>query len=354
MDTKKIEKPVTDVISQLRFPLIVLVVYAHHYSGVSSDYSVLSLGWDLYACCRILIGQTLVKVAMPLFFMFSGYLFFLNVENLTTEAYYRKLRRRAKTLLLPYLLWNAVVAAKAVVEGRMEVGELSPSLFWNFYHTAGRQIDWLGNVNTMSAPIDMPLWFLRDLMVVTLLSPVIYLMVRRWGNAVLVLLTVIYLSGVAAFIPGLSAYAVYFFYIGAYMAIGRHNPVDIARRLMKPAGAVALLTAAAMLLSYGTPVFSSLMLAFRLTGAVTLFGIASCILKRTRKRQASVIGDSTYFIFLVHYVFLLSPVDTLFLSILGTGTAGLTIHYLLCPLLKCAIYCAVYIGWHNLRVWLTR
>jgi len=339
----------TTVISQLRFPLIVLVVCAHHYSSVDAGYNLLTSGWDTYACVRILVGQTLVKVAMPLFFMFAGYLFFLNVETLTANIYWQKLRRRMHTLLLPYIIWNAIAALQAISHHRLTLDELSPAVFWNFYSVAGQQTDWTGHVNTLTAPIDMPLWFLRDLMVVSLLSPVVYWTIRRLGIPWLALLTVVYLSGIAAFEPGLSAYAVYFFSLGAYLSIGRHDPVAVACRLQWPAAAISLLLATAMLFTYGWPVFSSLMLAFRLTGAITVFALAVRLLQHIDRQLPELVVRSTYFIFLAHFVFTLPQTDALLFSLLGHSTAGLTAHYLVCPLLKCTVFCTLYAIYRRLK-----
>ena len=68
-----------DVISQLRLPLIVLVTYAHSYGGVEEGYGLLSSAWNTCEFLKLLVSQTLVKVAVPAFFIISGYLFFANV-----------------------------------------------------------------------------------------------------------------------------------------------------------------------------------------------------------------------------------------------------------------------------------
>ena len=149
-----------DIINALRLPLIVLVTYAHSYGGVIEGYSVLGSGWDSYEVLKIMVSQTLVKVAMPAFFVMSGYLFFANVEQFNKEIFSQKIRRRIKTLLIPYIIWNLLMAVK--------LKTINLSFFWT--------------------PANMPLWFLRDLMIVSLLSPIIYIGVRRLGYWVFVLL----------------------------------------------------------------------------------------------------------------------------------------------------------------------
>ena len=98
----------SEVISQLRLPLIVLVTFAHSYGGVAPGYSLIGSGWDSYEVLKLVVSQTLVKVVVPVFFMISGYLFF---RNYTPADFLKKLRTRLRSLLVPYLLWNAIFAA---------------------------------------------------------------------------------------------------------------------------------------------------------------------------------------------------------------------------------------------------
>lgn len=335
-----------DVFTQLRFPLILLVVYAHTYSGVDPAYSLPLSGWNTYECLKILVGQTLAKVAVPAFYAMSGYLFFCGISQWSRHAYWQKLRRRCRSLLLPYLLWNALLA--------LRYRQFTWHVFWDFYPAAGAQTDWLGHEQLLVAPLNMPLWFLRDLMVVSLLSPLFYWVLRRAGLWLLGLLTVAYLSGVCAFVPGLSAYAVYFFACGAYFGIRKTDVVSLMRRVELPAYALSALLAVLMLFTYHAPYFSSLMLAFRLTGMVALFCLASRVLAATPRRLPAVVSSSAYFIYLCHFVFFLAVIDRLLLSLLGSSAPALCLHYLLSPPLKVAVYLAVYVLWHRLRAFVSK
>ena len=323
-----------EVIRQLRFPMIVLVTFAHSYGGVSERFSLLASEWNSYEFLKLLVSQTLVKVAVPVFFIMSGYLFFTNVDKLDITTYKKKILRRIKTLLIPYLIWNLLMAVK--------LKSFSWSIFWVFWCPAGIQTDWLGQEQLMTAPANMPLWFLRDLMVVSLLTPIIYIFVRKLGYWLMTVLTVLYLSGVCAFIPGLSAYAVFFFTLGAFWGIRKMDLVEKLKQFEWPAYLLSVLFAISMLLTYSTPVFSSLMLCFRLTGAIAVFCLASRILSATDKRLPLVVCKSSYFIYLAHYVFFFSFIDIAFFAIFDTSISSMSIHYLLCPLIKVAIFVGVY------------
>ena len=330
-----------EVFRQLRFPMIVLVTFAHSYGEVADGFSLLASEWNTYEFLKLLVSQTLVKVAVPVFFIMSGYLFFANVEKWSLKVYKAKMLRRMKTLLIPYLIWNLLMAVK--------LKTFSWNIFWAFWCPAGIQTDWFGQEQWMTAPANMPLWFLRDLIVVSLLTPIIYIGVRKFGYWLLVVLTILYLSGFCAFIPGLSAYAVYFFTIGAYFSIRRTDLMETFKRFEWPAYILSIAFAIAMMLTFNTPVFSSLMLCFRLVGAVAVFCLASRILSTTPKRLQSMVCDSTYFIYLAHYVFFFSFIDTVFFSLLGTSIPALSIHYLLSPLLKVFILTIIYMIYHFLK-----
>jgi len=326
-----------DLINQLRLPLIVLVTYAHSYGHVADDYSLLTSDWNTYEFLKLLISQTLVKVAMPVFFIISGFLFFVNVKEWNFHVYLTKIRRRLKTLLIPYVLWNLLMAVK--------LKTFCWSMFWTYWKPAGIQIDWFGNEQLMTAPANMPLWFLRDLMVVSLLTPIIYIAIRRFGCWLMAILTIAYLSGVYAFLPGLSAYAVFFFTFGAFLSIRKLDLLLTLQRFEWLAYIQSFFFGLAMLFSYHTSLFSSFMLCFRLTGAVAVFCLAARLLTHTKSRQSQILCDSSYFIYLAHFVFFLSFIDTAFFTVFGLSNVSLSFHYLLCPLLKILIFVSLYVAW---------
>ena len=106
-------------IAFLRFPLIVGVVLIHCY------YKELPIGgvkipvmdeYPIYKLIADLFSQVLARTAVPLFFLISSYLFFYK-SSFSWPMYDSKLRKRAQTLLLPYLFWNgALVGLHLLIE----------------------------------------------------------------------------------------------------------------------------------------------------------------------------------------------------------------------------------------------
>lgn len=162
-------------------------------------------GWDIFVDVFYIIFRSLV----PLFFFVSGYLFFLNYEKFSLPWFIKKLKKRIRTLLIPYLCGILLVYIFFNVSGIFLKGIMS----------SGSSHDY--NPLTMFwHPLpNAVLWFLRDLMVVMLLSPIV-IRIMEWTRwSVLILIFVLWLTDIWRFqLPGLSSISFLFFYIGAFFS----------------------------------------------------------------------------------------------------------------------------------------
>lgn len=108
----------SESLKALRFPLAVMVVFIHSF-GLTDynlpNWSNLS-GMDINVAIQILFSHVLSHVAVPAFFLISGYFFFYKVTNFDFATYKGKLRKRVHTLLIPYLLWNALYILWIVIQ----------------------------------------------------------------------------------------------------------------------------------------------------------------------------------------------------------------------------------------------
>lgn len=117
-----------------------------------------------------LIIKDIARVAVPCFYVISGFFFFLNAKHFTFEIYKTKLCARFKSLFLPYMLWNLITFI-ALISKEFFMGNyaaLGDMMHWNIFISSF----WLYDGNT--TPISAPLWFLRDLIIVVALTPIIY------------------------------------------------------------------------------------------------------------------------------------------------------------------------------------
>ena len=342
------------IVSRLRFPLILLVVYVHSFGIPAEDTNVPLLHSGFYEMVRTLLSGMIAHSAVPTFFFISGFLMFYRVEGYSLQLYRTKMRNRFFSLLIPYIIWNLIalgvwfvrqidmgLAADEVVSHYMEKGIFS--CFWIFYMIGGGSVDWFGNVSHLTAPIDLPLWFLRDLIVVSICSPVVYFVIRRGRGWALSFLAVLFLSGLFQNCPGLSSCCVFFYSFGAWFSITKRDFATFFHRFFQPALWLYVLLLGIMVWRHGTEAASMLFPLLRLIGMFVFLGFAEWGVRHTSSSLPSVFAEGSFFVFAVHYVIFLSFVDQLVGTVLPT-THEVThaLQYLVTPLIKTCLYIAVY------------
>lgn len=216
------------VIAFLRFPLVVLALFMHcNYTTLGGEWGSLPFASGFIQ----VVSQRIAPMACPFFFFISGYLFF-KTGFFTMDLYVKKLTRRFLSLFTPFLLWNLLYLVLVIIIGLFSsrvpilgipIEEMSfvngLKALWNIALIPGG--------NTLAAPVAVPLWFVRDLMVTVILSPLIYLAVVFFielsGKKPLVryvlFVAVIFGVGFIPALPGLNPDSWLFFAFGAYFAI---------------------------------------------------------------------------------------------------------------------------------------
>lgn len=159
-----------------------------------------------------------MKVCVPLFFVLSGFLYFRNTPSQPDlRFFWKKLRRRLYSLLLPYLFANAVAFLVYWAAYRWAPQSMSGFLGDNWKNPLF--IFWTG-------PVNISLWFIRDLLIAVLFAPLTWLLVRYariWG--VLALAVVCHCWGMR---PWYNLY----FVLGAWLALWHASWVTAADTLL--------------------------------------------------------------------------------------------------------------------------
>ena len=202
----------------LRFPLIVLIVYLHAtgYTANFADGSRTLANAEIVAGVQAITGS-IARVAVPLFFMISGFLFFRGAA-FSTAIYRAKLRSRVKSLLIPFLFWN--LALFALVAVGQHVPGLAP-----FFNGQTPPLTTMSPFQMVDAvigitryPTAYQFWFIRDLMVLVVLSPLLWLAARYAGWVALAVLAIGWIFNIwPVSIPAIEP--TLFFYLGGLSAI---------------------------------------------------------------------------------------------------------------------------------------
>ena len=224
------ERLQSQTISLLRFPLIVAVVLIHSgldgviVHGVNVTQSV---DCPVYEFTEMLFVNSLARVAVPLFFFISGFLFFRK-GLLTVDLYKEKLKGRFRSLFVPYVFWNVVVIVLTfltqVFLSDMVSGRKKLIIDYAF-------ADWINcfwYFGDTDMPICYPFWFMRNLMILVLVSPLFYFIIKRTGLAFIVIVGLLWMFNVTGLsnTGAWSLEGVTFFCWGAYYGIRKKNFVE--------------------------------------------------------------------------------------------------------------------------------
>lgn len=314
-----LDKLQSKVIDFMRFPLIVGVICIHNYSSQETiqgiEYGVApsprSLDIALNEGIRDFFSHVLGDISVPLFFLISGFLFFYQTDWGKT-VYRRKLISRWHTLFVPYMFWNALALLFSFVVTLPFCRTLYPGAvaqgfqlsFWECLQ--GFWVDPRITVDGFPGPFAYQFWFIRDLMVMVVLSPVIHWILKRTSWVGVLILGVLW-YGVkdSTYIPGLSTVSAFFFVLGAYFSIYRRNLIEESGRLFWFTLTSYPFVACADLL---TMPYSWYLFLHRLDiiwGILFVFNLSVWLIRDKGIRVSNFLAGASFFVFAVHVPILL-------------------------------------------------
>lgn len=187
------------------------VVYIHAYNFKDSflqPTTRISEGFSFAPMLEFFLSNALLRFAVPLFFIASGFLFYFSYEN-SVNGYGKKLKKRSFSLLLPYLLWTAV--SVAFVQFIIRFTPLAGLPIIDEHNLAPEQM-WTYLIN----PPAFQLWYMQQLIIFALLSPVIFLLVEKTRALILIPFAILWLCDLSFII---NSEAIFFYSCGAAFAI---------------------------------------------------------------------------------------------------------------------------------------
>ncbi|RZK71485.1 MAG: hypothetical protein EOO85_20005, partial [Pedobacter sp.] len=311
-------------IKYISFVLMILVVILHAYNLNQYDNRESFLGFSEFV--QVLFGSGIASVAVPLFFLISGYLFFFSFDT-ESKPFGEKIIRRFHTLVIPYLITS--------LWGLFVFFALQSLPYSSGYFNSGLIRDFSFNqlISTLFLhPMSYPLWFIKDLFVMTILSPVIFYGIRFLKLTFVLILFIPWVFGIDIII--LSNISLPFFVTGCYLALKMPEWV-----ILKYQSKNRYLTYVWLMLI----VLRTIIEVFNLADAIVidilhkltiLVGIVACwqlydILfgeRDVNKRNGNYLFNFTFFLFLFHEP-ILTVIKKMLKSILGkTEVSSLVVY----------------------------
>lgn len=349
--------------SYVRFPLTVLVLLAHfNFAGRGFAIHGEWYGVDMPLWSQWIIdffGHSIRGIVVQIFMLLSGYFFFYR-KTFTTEVYKKNIKKRFRTLVVPYLLWNTLAILCIAVRflpifskilpgmDKVEVN-LTPLAFlytyFDFFHEDALFVYPDTPIRDSAMPIDAPLWYLRELMVLCLISPLFYWLIKKlkaWS--LLIWATVSFVITPCFFTGWLYMQFVLSFYfaLGAYYSLNGKNFVT---ELRKYPWAIWVWIAIVIAdnFSIDMPWRDFLYYAGGPFGCVAGIIITAWLIEKKGFRLPEIILASSFFVYALHMLFMWDLCKALFVLLhLNDNTWVLVAFYFLGVVLTYAICVGIY------------
>lgn len=325
----------SEAISWLRFPLIFLIILLHCYSTVKLPGEHILYFTAIYPFA-LWLGET----GVPGFFFISGFLYYFSKKN-----YQQKLGTRIHTLLTPYLLWNAMLLGIYImtyiagypqdINGK-NIADYTIIDYIRAFWDRGSYDD--GNF----VPILCPFWYIRNLLIMSILSPILYYIIKYVREGFLLIVAIWwFLTPHNAFIPQ----TVLFFSLGAYFSILEKNPLEIFTRHKNLYIALCIILGIADVIVhtvYVTPINLQIHRIALIFNIPALFLLANYCCQHGIKSK--LLPNAAFIVFSVHY-----PIVVVMRKVCATklGDASDLIHipfYFVCVIIATALSLLIYIS----------
>lgn len=199
----------------LSFYAMIGVVFCHAYNYADrflQSTTVLTEGAMPGTMLQFFISNALVRFAVPMYFAFSGYLFFVNF-SFSWKGYLSKILKRLKTLVVPFLIWTSLAGGFLYIVYKL-AGLERYGIVYEKISIALENGVWVWLFNSPA----FQLWYLTDLFKLVLVSPLIYFLVKKCKLIPVVVFGILWVLEWSFFI---NYEGLFFFTLGAYLAVNK-------------------------------------------------------------------------------------------------------------------------------------
>lgn len=265
-----------------------LVIWTHSYN------SELFLGKTAGAAqldrIQHVFGQTVGQIAVPGFFLISAYLFYRNFD---WDRLGRKWLSRGRSVFVPYVVWTTIYYLGYVIGSRLPfvrniIGKGTIPLSASAWADAVLHHRYL-----------YVFWYLKQLMILILLAPVFYFLLKRVKAGFVLLLFLFWVVWRYVDFPYVNEDAMVYYGVGGYLAIhGRQLEAAWNKRRAALGMGICLLGTGSLLL--GTVYANAAAtVAYRLFVPVGLW----LLVDEKRLPQARAWMENNFFLYVVHFAF---------------------------------------------------
>lgn len=338
---------VSNKLKSLSFVLIFFVLFIH------SGFHGVEIGaMPLNIFIQGIISDKIGRIAVPLFFTISGYLFYFNVDTHDVKVLpvlIKKISSRIKTLLIPYLfgclffLLFVLIFEYTPFLKKYVNGSIKPVMSGAFLNVI-KNIFWSSNIGR--SPLAFHLWFLRDLIILSCFSPLFFYGIKylRWG----LLITVLIICSFFPYNPQGFLISVFWFLLGATVAL---ENVNIDFKIPRWGGfslSILFLVICFVEQYYKLSFYSFGKILIMLIGiSGTWFLFDSFKKDFSAEGNAPFYTSYTFFIYIYHEP-AINVVRKAIIMAMGAGSFQYLISYLLSPLVFVVL--AVFIGYITKRL----
>lgn len=327
VDMKMQEYQFRNKITRFSFALMIFVVSIHTYNvdiyGLYENTDHLGLmvrGLENYI-------RFFERACVPFFFMISGYLFF---RNYSPDKLFPKYKSRIKTVLIPYLIWCTIYYIYFVCLTRIP---------WlqNLINGEKADLSLGGWINSLWREQYYTLWFLKELIILILLTPVIHFALTQqrrkkvFKYAGVLFLFLVYLEKSKMISVSYNPFDFHYL-VGAFIGINyRELPLARDKRITQ----LAWVTMPLLMIYGGWCVSQNIE-----WGLMTILIFCICIWLEfnifSYEKKPKWWMKPTFFYYCMHDL-ILEALEKIFLIVFGRGSMFALIDYLCMPFVTIAI-----------------
>ncbi len=335
MGKKEDDNAVFNRITRLSFVLAILVIFIHannlSYYGLSDSTS------DYAWLVERFIGTALGGLAVPTFFMISGYLFFRGTDVHDSKVFFCifvKQTRRIGSIVIPYLLWNIFGTLFYMTIPRIPlVGSMMNSVVVDFSFSNLLKGIFLHEYY-------FPLWYLASLIILIALTPLMAFILRLRSISIMMLVLLAFGAIFNLSLGEINCHSTFYFFIGCVLAVNCKNLAECSYTRVASVISGAFLLVFAMLRAYGN--IKWLVIILTLISPILLWVMFSNF-----EWKVTWFQRQSFFIYVSH-VIIVTSVNKIILRFSGQGYDEVWIigSYLLAPVITLGIIYIIARGLH--------